>query len=58
MVMIVINLKWSSLSLKDAFLRPGPTRRLKASISYITLMLQNTVYAIQPNPVTDGRQND
>lgn len=48
--MIAMNLKWSSFSLNDITLDPGPILRLIASNSCTTLILQNTVYSMQPIP--------
>lgn len=56
--MIAMNLKWSSFSLKDIILAPGPILRLIASNSCITLILQNTVYSIQPNPTIETKTEE
>lgn len=55
--MIAMNLKWSSFSLNDITLDPGPILRLIASNSCTTLILQNTVYSMQPIPTKKNNNN-
>lgn len=54
--MIAMNLKWSSFSLNDITLDPGPILRLIASNSCTTLILQNTVYSMQPIPTKKNKK--
>lgn len=56
--MIAMNLKWSSFSLNDITLDPGPILRLIASNSCTTLILQNTVYSMQPIPTKNPQKNN
>lgn len=56
--MIAMNLKWSSFSLNDITLDPGPILRLIASNSCTTLILQNTVYSMQPIPTKKKNTED
>lgn len=56
--MIAMNLKWSSFSLNDITLDPGPILRLIASNSCTTLILQNTVYSMQPIPTKKPQKNN
>lgn len=56
--MIAMNLKWSSFSLNDITLDPGPILRLIASNSCTTLILQNTVYSMQPIPTKKTKKNN
>lgn len=55
--MIAMNLKWSSFSLNDITLDPGPILRLIASNSCTTLILQNTVYSMQPIPTKKNTED-
>lgn len=56
--MIAMNLKWSSFSLNDITLDPGPILRLIASNSCTTLILQNTVNSMQPIPTKKTKNNN
>ena len=52
----VMNLKWQNFSLKDVRYISGPTFLFLPSNSYMTLMLQNTVNAMHPKPVTQNEE--